>query len=62
LSRLVKLEAVKQAGEECLLVIATTTPIATTLAYFVPFEPSELGVPSATNTIDLGRDKMTVVM
>jgi hypothetical protein len=42
--------------------MATTTPIATTLAYFVPFEPSELGVPSATNTIDLGRDKMTVVM
>jgi hypothetical protein len=42
--------------------MATTTTIATTLPYFVAFVPSELGVPSATKTTDLGRDKNTVVM
>jgi type III secretory pathway component EscU len=47
---------------EYLLVIATTTRIATTLAYLPPFELSELGVPRATKTMDLGRDKTTVVM
>jgi type III secretory pathway component EscU len=47
---------------ENLLVIATTTRIATTLAYLPPFELSELGVPRAIKTMDLGRDKMTVIM
>jgi hypothetical protein len=40
---------------ENLLVMATTTRIATTLAYLPPFELSEL-------IMALGRDKMTVAM
>jgi hypothetical protein len=47
---------------ENLLVMATTTRIATTLANFPPFELSELGVPRAMKTMDLGRDRMTVIM
>lgn len=42
--------------------MATTTPMATTLAHLAPFECSELGVPRATKTIDLGRDRTTVDM
>jgi hypothetical protein len=36
--------------------------MATTFAHFAPFEFFETGAPRATKTIDLGRDKMTVIM
>jgi hypothetical protein len=42
--------------------MTTTTPIATTLAHLAPVEFFAVGVPSATKTMDLGRDRMTVVM
>lgn len=47
---------------ENLHVITTTTAMAIILPIFAPFEFSELGAPKATKTIDLGSDKITVVM
>jgi len=42
--------------------MAITTPTATTFPYLVALEFSDPGDPRATNTIDLGRDKITVAM
>ena len=47
---------------EYVLVIAINNPTAITLATLTPFECSELGAPRATKIMDLGRDKMTVII
>jgi hypothetical protein len=47
---------------EHLLVTASNTPTAITLATLTPFECSELDAPRATKIMDLGTDKMTVVI
>jgi hypothetical protein len=49
-------------GEVNLRVTAIRTPMATTLPYLAPLECSDPGEPSATKTIDLGRERMTVAM